>query len=186
MWTWSLKYVPYSEQCNAVQYVHSPSISQQESKFNIDSGPRDKTLDWSGQESGYDEYSLLDLYSGFFDYSYPTRKIYYSTEQRVVAKRHRYSKIFYFSTQTKSFLVHKLFLGHAFLQVCYLCPPGKLLFSFSVRMPTFQTVPVPHVKDNFQTDLIAKINSPIIMMMGARNENQHQIIGLHTLLEITR
>ena len=51
MWTWSLKYVPFSEQCNAVQYVHSPSISQQESKFNIDSGPRDKSLDWSGQDT---------------------------------------------------------------------------------------------------------------------------------------
>ena len=27
-----------------------------------------------------DEYSLLDLYMGFFDYSYSTWKIYYSTE----------------------------------------------------------------------------------------------------------
>ena len=51
MWTWSLKYVPFSEYCNAVQYVHSPSISQQEGKFNIDSGPRDKSLDWSGQDT---------------------------------------------------------------------------------------------------------------------------------------
>ena len=29
------------------------------------------------------------------------------------------------------------FLGHAFLKLCYFCPPGKPLFSFSVRMPTF-------------------------------------------------
>ena len=51
MGTWSLKYVPFWEQCDAVQYVHSPSISQQESKFNIDSGLRDKSLDWSGQDT---------------------------------------------------------------------------------------------------------------------------------------
>ena len=38
----------------------------------------------------------------------------------------------------------------------------------------------------FQTDYIAKINSPIIMMIGAKTENQHQKIGIYTLLEITR
>ena len=39
---------------------------------------------------------------------------------------------------------------------------------------------------NFKTESIAKIDSTIIMIMGAKNENQHQIIGLHTLLKITR
>ena len=33
---------------------------------------------------------------------------------------------------------------------------------------------------NFKTDSIAKINSPIITMIGAKTENHHQIIGIHT------
>ena len=39
---------------------------------------------------------------------------------------------------------------------------------------------------NFKTDSMAKINSKMIMMTGAKNENQHQTNGFHTLLEITR
>ena len=86
-------------------------------------------------------------------------------------------------------------LDQAFLQVCHLCPPGKL-FSFLIfcEIANISDHPCPpcwgfHERYqylNFKTDSIAKINSPIIMMIGAKTENQHQIIGIHTLLEITR
>ena len=72
----------------------------------------------------------------------------------------------------------------------YLCPPVKLLFSFFIfcENATISDHPRPpywgfHKRYqclNFKTDSIAKINSPIITMIGAKTENHHQIIGIHT------
>ena len=68
-----------------VSKVRQPDVQTTYSRHSSWGAARARGIDYSINwglyyQAGYDEYSLLDLYSVFFYYSYPTRQIYYSFE----------------------------------------------------------------------------------------------------------
>ena len=68
-----------------VSKVRQPDVQTTHSRHSSWGAARARGIDYSINwglyyQAGYDEYSLLDLYSVFFYYSYPTRQIYYSFE----------------------------------------------------------------------------------------------------------
>ena len=135
---------------------------------------------------GYDEYSILDLYSGFLLLLVP-----YSENLLLdrVASNSKKATIFQLlDTDNNVFFLIKHFCKSA---ICVHLASWCLIFCEIVNISDHLCPPCWGFHEryqclNFKTDSIAKIDSPIIMMMGAKNENQHQIIGLHTLLESTR
>ena len=147
-----------------------------------------------GAPAGYDEYSLLDLYSGFFWLLVPYSEILLLDR---VASRSKKAQIFqnipFLDTDIKVFWFISFSWSRIFASLLFVSTWQGVVFIFCENANISDRPRPPcwgfHKRYqclNFKTDLIAKINSPIIMMVGARNENRHQIIGLHTLLEITR
>ena len=139
-------------------------------------------LQHSVLEAGYDEYSLLDLYSGFFLLLVPySENLLLDRVASSSKKTQIFQNILFLDTDNKVFWFISFFL------VKYLCKSAicvhlaSCCFHFLWECQHFRTSPSPMLRIsqryqclNFKTDSIAKIDSPIIMMIGAKNENQHQ------------
>ena len=127
--------------------------------------------------AGYDEYSLLNLYSGFFWLLVP-----YSENLLLdrVASNSKKALIFqnipFLDTDNKVFWFKGFFLVRHFCKSAICVHLASCGFHFQWGFhEQYQCL-------NFKTDSIAKINGTIMIMMGPKNENWHQTNGLHTLL----
>ena len=149
---------------------------------------------WVSQ-AGYDEYSLLDLYSGFFLLLVPySENLLLDRVASSSKKAQIFQNILFFDTDEVFFFGSKAFSwSRIFASLLFVSTWQAVVFIFCENANISDRPRPPcwgfHERYqclNFKTDSIARIDSPIIMMMGAKMKNQHQIIGLHTLLEITR